>query len=99
MVNKNKLTGIAMALSANAAPAQRPAMNAVDVLRDAILDHVPDADAAPIAEALDRLARLVEAAKALLVVRSGPMLDDVAPYYRAVTELNDALAAVLGEGE
>ena len=50
-------------------------------------------------EALDRLARLVEAAKALLVVRSGPMLDDVAPYYRAVAELNDALAAVLGEGE
>lgn len=48
-------------------------------------------------EALDRLARLVEAAKSLLVVRSEPMLDDVAPYYRAVTELNDALAAVLGE--
>jgi protein-tyrosine phosphatase len=50
-------------------------------------------------EAFDRLARLVEAAKSLLVVRSGPMLDDVAPYYRAVTELNDALSDVLGEGE
>ena len=41
----------------------------------------------------------MEAAKALLVVRAGPTPADVAPYYRAVTELNDALSAVLGEGE
>ena len=50
-------------------------------------------------EALARLARLVEAAKALLVVRAGPTPADASPYYRAVTELNDALSAVLGEGE
>ena len=50
-------------------------------------------------KALDRLARLVEAAKALLVVRAGPTPTDARPYSRAVTELNDALSAVLGEGE
>jgi len=69
-------------------------MNAVDVLRHRLMSGDR-----PAIEALARLARLVEAAKSLLVVRSGPMLDDVAPYYRAVTELNDALSAVLGEGE
>ena len=97
MVNKNKMASIDMALSAHAAPAQRPAMNAVDRLRQRILFDVRSMDADR--EALDRLARLVEAAKALLVVRAGPTPADASPYYRAVTELNDALSAVLGEGE
>ena len=71
-------------------------MNAVDVLRW----HMNgDASRIEAEQALDRLARLVEAAKALLVVRAGPTPADASPYYRAVTELNDALAAVLGEGE
>ena len=71
-------------------------MNAVDVLRW----HMNgDASRIEAEQALARLARLVEAAKALLVVRAGPTPADASPYYRAVTELNDALAAVLGEGE
>lgn len=98
MLNKNKMASIDMELSAHAAPAQRPAMNAADVLRENI-GKVMRVDYAECTEALDRLARLVEAAKALLVVRAGPTPADASPYYRAVTELNDALSAVLGEGE
>jgi hypothetical protein len=48
-------------------------------------------------QALAAIERLVEAVKALLVVRAGPTPTDASPYYRAVTELNDALAAVLGD--
>ena len=80
--------------------------NAVGIIGSIVDAHIaectepkPCAACAADREALDRLARLVEAAKALLVVRAGPTPADASPYYRAVTELNDALSAVLGEGE